>query len=313
MSQKRNSALRSSLLFSTALHLCALAILSVIAFPWLKRQQPTQYTQVQVEVIPGGPSAKVESKSAAPIGTPNKGAKSQNEIDLDDLGLAERDSVNLESGTGDRVDQKERGEEDNEGEVYSGVDGYEVARRMGVETDTRIYPVLSRLYDRILNSTLYPEILVQAGRAGRVSVQFEIDSRGKLTGHFFSVRSEDKYLAVHVLRTLKRALREPLNKNLSIPFEPLRLVAHFHFGIYPHVEYFPPQDPPIMKNVFSFYRHVVRNKSIAKGQRSLDGRGISIDLDVVNSIDALIELFSDGEEGRILDQVETGATPQRTT
>lgn len=189
-----------------------------------------------------------------------------------------------------------------EGEVYSGVDGYEVARRMGIETDTRLYPVLRYLHARILNYTVYPETLIRADRQGRVTVQFEVDERGRLSvPGILSLSSPSQMLGVHVLRTLRHALREPLAGSFRVPVGKLRIVANFYFGIFGNRDTFPKQDPPIQKNVLNLYQSVLRYRHVIQGRTDEQGRQF-IEANVLNSIDAALELFAPSdEEARLME------------
>lgn len=162
---------------------------------------------------------------------------------------------------------------------------------MSIETDSKIYPALNQIYTRIENNTHYPDTLVNTGRQGSVQLQFEVDQSGVLTGQFFSINSEDKYLTVHVLRILKKTLSQPLNSNLKLPVNKIRLVVNFHFGIFIDEFHFPKKNIPILKNVFHIYKYIVRDKSPIKLNVTNSGR-MTLDLDLIKSIDMLIKMFS---------------------
>jgi len=241
---------------SFVIHLLLALLVFVLAKPYLVKPPVRRpQTRIEVELTPVFPPMIHGSRTGKSHEVPNasKAQIKPKAFGIEDFGLSTPPS--LETARGDEKVIKG----DPNSEIFSGISGYEVFRRMKIETDTRIYPVLNAIHRKIINTTDYPEVLVEHGRVGRVYVQFEVDARGQLISSFTNVVSEDPYLKFHVLRCIREALREPLSGSQDLPMGKLRIATVFHFDIFPHQSWIPDEEPSIVKNTMKFYRHVVRS------------------------------------------------------
>ncbi|MBO9666692.1 MAG: hypothetical protein J7501_07740 [Bdellovibrio sp.] len=66
-----------------------------------------------------------------------------------------------------------------------------------------------QVYERIDSHLIFDSLLAQYNHFGIVFVEFEVDVQGKLLGDHLKVSSEDSILKVHVLRALRKGLKEP--------------------------------------------------------------------------------------------------------
>lgn len=97
--------------------------------------------------------------------------------------------------------------------TQEGNDGYDVANRMGLEQEGKLYPFFDSLWHKVDSILTYPSDLAQQRLKGNVTVQLVVDRRGVFTGEIRAVNGAEPMLNAFVLTTLVHALRNPLPEN----------------------------------------------------------------------------------------------------
>ncbi len=151
-----------------------------------------------------------------------------------------------------------------EPEVFAGVDAYEVARRMGIQSASQLTPFLRAIYERIAQRLGYPEELIQMGRTGRVAFQFEVDRTGLISGGFSGVVADDRYLKVAAMRAVRRALDEPLAPTLFSHKDRLRIALIVQYAITINEDTLGPREMAIAKNTLNFRTVAIRGQGIIR-------------------------------------------------
>jgi hypothetical protein len=174
-------------------------------------------------------------------------------------------------------------------------DAYEIARTMSEEEAAGHYPALSFLHEKINSRLTYPVELASRGHSGKVSLQFDVTERGQLVGGFHSLRSEDRYLRVVVLRILRRALADPLPEAIRLPEKLMRLGAVFIFDPATRkVTLAELNIPSVLKNILTFYRQSNADGLNLWMKEEAQG-GKSINTDIVRLFESIFKKKRDDD------------------
>ncbi len=296
------------LLYSAALHCTAVFIfLGLYESPHRAPELAKKHYTVEIVEPPNGVLKKVlshpkrkqqknknQTQSSKPMEPPNLGT-----LPGTPPGIG---SANVRSKNGQTFNKNTGPETEKEPEVFFGLDGYEIARRMGVESASLLTPFLNAIHERIANNLKYPEELIEGGRIGKVSFQFEIDRSGRMVEGFFHVDTEDNFLKVIAMRAVRRGLDGPLDRTLHSKKERLRIVAAFEFFITYREANLPPKGPDVNKNTMNFRKVAIRNTSVLS-MRNDPNTGAPIT--EINPIHIFSRIFKKGNQSRYTRSIST--------
>lgn len=254
--QKNPMKLNRAILFSLLLH----ATLFSFLFWSLKTDRPPQPSSsppIEVHLERGkkkgkGSTSSPPSSPQSPLSRPRKGRPKWN------LGLP------FDSGPRGTQEGKPQSGGVGSGSSEGSPDGYDLANRMGIETEGKLYPFFDSLWRKVDATVVYPNDFIQQRIRGKVTTQLGVDRRGVFTGEIRSVSGEEPMLNAFVLAALIHSLQEPLPENswMQPQMGPedqahpsMLLVFRFEFELFGPGESPRKEEMPHLKNILSFKRH----------------------------------------------------------